>query len=164
MNKLLPKRKAIGAPIDTSYFYDRSIPEPNTGCWLWLGAVSLNGYGVIRKDGKAQRAHRASYFAATGVQLSSGIDVCHRCDTRCCVNADHLFPGTRKDNMRDCANKGRIRLPNLSGEDCPASRLTAAEVLRIRQDARSNRQIAINYGVDKGTIAGIKNRTTWKSL
>lgn len=147
-----------------SYFERRSIPEPNTGCWLWLGAAQWSGYGVIRTRQKTARAHRAAYEAATGNRLPSSIDVCHRCDNPACVNPDHLFAGSRTDNMRDCSNKGRLRLPTLIGEACPAAKLSSADVLAIRTDSRSQRVLGRLYGVDKGTIAAIRNRTTWRHL
>lgn len=52
-------------------------------------------------------AHRYAYELVNG-PIPDGIDVCHRCDNRGCVRFDHLFAGTRSDNMRDASSKGRI--------------------------------------------------------
>jgi hypothetical protein len=158
------RRKSRGAPYTTEFFLDRSIPEPNSGCWFWMNATAPNGYGVVNVGRRTTRAHRLSYEVAHGVRLPSSIDVCHTCDIRCCVNPDHLFKGTRADNMRDCAEKGRIRIPGLAGEDLPQSVLTERQVLEIRASRKSQRALARDYGVDKGTIAHIVHRKTWKHI
>lgn len=158
-------RRPVGAPVTVDYLLSQSIPEPNSGCWLWLGACHARGYGVIRIDRRTKRAHRVMYEIAKGVCLTSDVDVCHRCDVRCCVNPDHLFVGSRAENMRDCSNKGRIVLPILSGDRCPNSRLTSEQVLAIRDDKQqSNRALARKYGVDKGTIACIRDGRTWSDM
>lgn len=155
------ERKPRGEPLTTQYFLDRSMPEPNSGCWIWMQADAANGYGAVRTNGKNTRAHRASYIAAFNVDIPSTVDVCHRCDTRLCVNPDHLFVGSRSDNMQDCSAKGRLKMPNAPGEKCPAAKLTADDVRAIRQDGRSHRAIGRAYGVDKSTIGQILRGITW---
>lgn len=160
------QKRRHGTPITLDFFLDRSSPEPNSGCWIWLNAISWNGYGAVnRGDGKGiTRAHRLCYEIANGVTLPESIDVCHSCDIRCCVNPDHLFAGSRTDNMRDCANKGRSITPDLRGEDCPAAKLTENNVLAIRSSGLSLRAIARIYGVNKGTIGLIVHRKTWRHI
>lgn len=58
----------------------RAIPEPNSGCWIWLGAHRGRGYGTIRHHGNTTLAHRLSYELTAGVVIPSGSFVCHRCD------------------------------------------------------------------------------------
>lgn len=87
--------------------FDASVtPEPNTGCWLWVGTIGRNGYGRIRRDGVRLWAHRFSYERFKG-PIPSGTEICHTCDTPLCVNPDHLFAGTHTENMRDSVRKGR---------------------------------------------------------
>jgi hypothetical protein len=157
------KRKTRYAPLDINYFLDRSMPEPNSGCWIWMMAAYPNGYGAMRVGGKTRNAHRFAFAVATGRDVG-GLGVCHKCDNRLCVNPDHLFLGTRGDNMRDCSQKGRVKIPGMAGEQLTQSKFTEAEVLKIRTDSRSNRALARFYGVDKGTISCIRRRLTWKHV
>lgn len=151
--------------IDVDYFFNRSIPEPNSGCWLWDGAVSSNGYGSIRCDGKTLKAHRKSYEVFYGEKIAEDKDACHKCDVRCCVNPEHIFIGTRKENMADCISKERFSfIENGKGESSPSSKLTESEVISIRNDKRSTRVLGRIYGVDRRTISFIKKRITWSHI
>jgi len=91
-------------------FEEKFIPEPNSGCWIWVAASFKNGYGAFRIGGKRPYehcAHRASWRIFHG-EIPHGMDVCHRCDSPWCVNPDHLFLGSRSENFADAKNKGRI--------------------------------------------------------
>jgi hypothetical protein len=87
---------------------DRVIPEPNSGCLLWEGAVAGAGYGVIGRNGKSVYVHRVAWEEAQRA-IPDGMQVLHRCDVPACCNIEHLFLGTVADNMRDKSAKGRVR-------------------------------------------------------
>lgn len=160
------KRKSKGAPHTIDYFFDRSIPEPNTGCWIWLYASndSGGGYGSVNIGGKMRGAHRAAYECANGVKLDSAVYVCHRCDVSMCVNPAHLFLGTHLENMADCVRKGRNRFPVMVGEDCHKAKLTEADVTSIRTSSRPALQMAKEFGVSRDTIYAIRSGKTWKHV
>ena len=91
-------------------FLSNYIPVPESGCWLWLGGTSRHGYGQLGGHRKNVLAHRAFYVAHKG-EMPAGVCVCHKCDTPLCVNPDHMFLGTQKDNAidRERKNRGRHR-------------------------------------------------------
>lgn len=92
--------------VDADRIQALCVPEPNTGCWLWIGRMGPNGYGEIRVDGKMKRAHRVSRTVFGG-EFDHNLHVLHKCDVKICVNPDHLRLGTHDDNMRDLASKRR---------------------------------------------------------
>jgi hypothetical protein len=75
-----------------------SMPEPNTGCWLWLSTIGNDGYPQINVDGKTKRAHRISYEASKGA-IPSGLTIDHLCKQPVCVNPDHLEAVTLRINL-----------------------------------------------------------------
>lgn len=83
---------------------EKSIPEPNSGCWLWE-ATTRRGYGRVRVNGKMTTATRASY--ATFICDPGDLHVLHKCDNPLCINPEHLFLGNHNDNMRDMSTKCR---------------------------------------------------------
>jgi hypothetical protein len=75
----------------------KTIPEPNSGCLLWLGPVNQFGYGRASIKGRKQVAHRAVYEMACG-PVPDGLELDHLCRVRCCVNVAHLEPVTKQVN------------------------------------------------------------------
>src|SRR5690606_28396088 len=92
-------------------FMSKWEPVTETGCWLWTGAAGRYGILVVRRNGKSKtlRAHRVAYELFRG-EVPAGQVVCHRCDVPFCVNPDHLFTGTQRDNLLDGVRKGRIQI------------------------------------------------------
>ena len=106
------------------------MPEPNSGCWLWLGTDSGEGYGSFFYEGRPQLAHRVSWQIHRGDL--NGLWVLHHCDTRGCVNPDHLYLGTVKENSRDAIARNRIAPYLPRGETHPKARFTESVVRDIR--------------------------------
>lgn len=72
-------------------------PEPNTGCWLWTGAVNKGGYGTLSVEGCTELAHRLM-ARCYGISIADGMEIDHRCRQRCCVNPAHLRQITSRTN------------------------------------------------------------------
>ncbi len=153
--KMLDRREISNQVGALDRFYRYYIPEPNSGCWLWLGTLCC-GYGLIMVDGTRWRAHRYSWTLHNG-PIPDGLFVCHRCDIRECVNPSHLFLGTCDDNLKDMVRKGR----SCVGEKHGRAKLTVADVVSIRADGRYQKIIASEYGVHESTVGKIKRRVIW---
>lgn len=75
------------------------IPEPNSGCWLWLGSLDSSGYGIFEFKGKSLGAHRVLHDWKKGAPPPD-YERDHLCRTRCCANPDHVEAVTASENVR----------------------------------------------------------------
>lgn len=88
-------------------FHEKYEPVPESGCWIWTGALAVSGYGSINiGNHRSETAHRVSYMLHKG-EIPKGMHICHSCDVRQCVNPSHLFAGSNLDNILDSMSKGR---------------------------------------------------------
>lgn len=126
-------------------------------CWEWTARRDKNGYGMLGND----RAHRFSFSLANG-GIPDGMQVLHHCDNPPCVNPDHLWLGTPKDNARDRNAKGRHD-PQIGSTNGNA-KLTELEIPRIRDMiacGASNQDIGAWFGVSAGMIWHIRKGNNW---
>lgn len=127
--------------------------KTESGCMEFNGCVQSNGYSRATVRRKTDYAHRHIYRLIKG-EIPSGMDVCHSCDNRKCINPDHLFLGTRRENMQDAVKKGR----QAKGARLPQTILGEQDRSRIVADARSGRpykEIAREIGICRQHVGKI---------
>ncbi|MGH1502812.1 MAG: HNH endonuclease signature motif containing protein [Acidimicrobiales bacterium] len=128
-------------------------------CHEWKAAKQR--YGMFNAGGVMVRAHRLAYVLEYG-GIPEGAHVLHHCDNPGCVNPEHLFLGSHRDNMKDKERKGRARYREIG------RKLTAKDVLSIRQrhkDGESVGSIARTYPqLHNSTIHAVVRRKTWKHI
>lgn len=117
-------------------FYRHTIPEPNSGCLLWIGSANEHGRGFFQMDGRLQRAPRVAWQIERGPIPGDGTCVLHRCDVPACVRIDHLFLGTHADNMADARAKGRLAAALRRRTHCSRGHEYTPETSRIRRGHR----------------------------
>lgn len=131
-------------------------PEPFSGCWLWTGTVTSNGYAKIHFSNprRSESAHRVSWELYR-YAIPKGLNVLHRCDVRCCVNPAHLFLGTMVDNAQDCIRKGRFRCRKLTSVDL--------EVIRASKGLLTSIELGAQLKVHSSTICRVWLHQTYKT-
>lgn len=144
--------------------------NPITGCWEWQGSKKI-GYGhtIIgsRKNGTRHSiaAHRLAYLTWKG-EIPEGYFVCHKCDNPSCINPEHLFVGTRQDNVDDRERKGRNVVK--TGEEQPLAKLTKKAVKDARWEYYYKRTkisvLAKMYGVSYPAMKNAIVGKTWKCV
>lgn len=140
-----------GEAFDVSYIEKRIERVPFSGCWIWLRGLQTHGHGVARFRGAATTAHRVSWTIFRGDP--GQMCVLHRCDVPACVNPEHLFLGTRADNVADMDAKGRRGNRKLT-----ESQARAALSLK---GSLTGRALADRLGVSEATISLLWARKSW---
>jgi hypothetical protein len=132
------------------------MPEPNSGCWLWVAGASGVGYGQVYIDRKPHSTHRVSYEQHRGA-IPKGAYVLHKCHNRLCVNPEHLELGTHKKNMEHMAIAERTF----------GTRLTRERVERLRQlraEGVTWENLAHDFGLPLSTVHAAGTGKTWRHV
>ena len=154
-------------------FFSKTKLNPSTNCIEWQNAKDKFGYGKIKYADGVRSTHRIAFELKYG-PIPEDLCVLHKCDNPSCINVDHLFLGTRAENMADKVAKGRQskgpeqhrnRKPN-TGENNGRAKLSLQDVTEIR-DLYDNgickqSELAERYGVDWRQIHRIIKRKHWK--
>lgn len=168
-----------------------------SGCWEWTANFVSAGYGrtyAAKVDGRDRHilAHRLSYMIHFG-RIEDKMCVMHKCDNPKCVNPKHLMIGTKGDNNKDRAAKGRSSRGDnhyskknpekLSRGDSHYSRtrpsalargsshgqakLTERDVIEIRRMKKTGRpvsEITSRFAISRTNAYDILKRRTWKHV
>jgi hypothetical protein len=138
--------------------------EKTDSCWIWKAKARCNGYGLFKINQRNIPAHRISYQIHNG-DFDFNLHVLHKCDIRNCVNPDHLFLGTNKDNVDDKVSKDR----QAKGSDNGNSILSENDVIEIKELLKYKyygyiRHMMKKYNVSERCILDIKSGRTWKHI
>jgi predicted DNA-binding protein YlxM (UPF0122 family) len=148
----------------TSRFHERYKINEETNCWEWTHGKTKSGYGRFSLNGQMIRAHRFSYHIYNEIDPGR-FECCHHCDNKICVNPQHLFLGTAKDNALDRENKKRH--PHPSGENSKSSKLTNEQVLEIKKmllNGVTLPEIEKLFSVTNSTVSAIKMGDRWSHV
>jgi len=139
--------------------FTKGFVVADCGCWLWTKCCNPGGYGLIEINKVVLMTHRVSWYLRYG-PIPEGAKLLHKCDTRNCVNPDHLFLGTNADNQHDKVAKGR----QAKGVTQGSAKLTERQVRQIRKAEGTQIEIAKRFGVNQTLISAIKRRVIWKHI
>jgi hypothetical protein len=144
-------------------FWSKVDKKGKNECWEWLTGKNWGGYGIFSIDRRKHAAHRVSWQINIG-PIPKGKFVCHKCDNPGCVNPNHLFVGTHRENMQDMIRKGRafrgyrINYHKLSSEQ--------VEEIRLEYAQGSCRQVdlAHKHNISKTQIGRIVRGEDWPHI
>ncbi len=155
------------------------VPELGK-CWAWTAPLNPDGYGMYSYERRSIGAHRVSYYLRHGRPTDKTMQVLHKCDNPACVNPDHLFLGTQKDNIQDCIKKGRHTVPFLDPKwskkrmECTPRGIhngmakmnpeSVKELRQLRSQGWSYRSLMDKYGITMRAVACIVKRITWRHV
>lgn len=182
MKKILEQLASLADQLDTSGYYNIAVEIDNLlkktafyadpeerfwakvnktpTCWIWQGAKTTGGYGIVTIGGKNYSAHKLSWQWANGKPVPEGQVLLHKCDNPLCVNPEHLTPDTQQNNVLDRVNKGR----SAKGRENGRARLKEKDIKKIkslRSKGWTETAIAKQFGVGRSTISNILHGRTW---
>jgi hypothetical protein len=141
-------------------FWSKVDKDCENGCWEWTAARNWFGYGVwgTNKGGNSL-SHRTAWSLKNG-PIPKGIKICHRCDNPPCCNPDHLFSGTQKQNLQDCASKGRTSR-GVNRKHAKLNEEKVREIITLNKSGLSQNKLAIRFMVTRSVIGDVVHRRGW---
>ena len=148
-------------------FLQRIKKEAN-GCWIWTHTINSKGYAHFCMNGRLHTGGRAAWMLFRGV-IPSIMVICHICDRRACVNPDHLFLGTQRDNVLDMFSKrGKYSIRGYPGTEHCSSKFTTKEIQNIRKRYRKGSvsfgSLAKELNVSRGCIQKIVTHKSYRNI
>lgn len=154
--RMRPSKKL--SPEDNSrHFWSKVIKGEGDQCWGWNGPHFSTGYGMFNVNSIPITASRKMWMEVHG-DIPKGMVICHKCDNRKCVNPNHLFIGTQRDNIADMVSKGRGKT-RFNGH--PAAKIIGEDFEKCKQlilSGENPRKIAADFGVHIASIYKIRKK------
>lgn len=156
-----------------SRFWAKVDQRGKDDCWNWTAYHKKTGmgYGSVMITYAARQTHRPAHRVAyelTKGPIPAGLLVLHKCDNPLCVNPNHLFTGTVKDNTQDMMQKGRSRAHYLMGSKNYRAKITEAQAIEIKNKYQPRKygckQLAEEYGISFQAVWLIVTGKGWKHL
>jgi hypothetical protein len=145
--------------------FESKVVKSESGCWEWSGSKFNAGYGIFCMAGRGRKtfaAHRISWMMNSGQDIPPKMMICHKCDNRGCVNPDHLYLGTGRDNNMDTVSRGRGN--RVVGSACPWSKVTEQDVMKIHAHTGPQTELAKELGISTSQVSHIKSGRRWPHI
>lgn len=142
----------MGKPLDVNDRFWSKVSSPDeNGCRVWTASRHRLGYGHFRLNGKVEASHRVAFLLHHGREPEDCL--LHSCDNRACCEPSHLREGSHKDNMEECALRGRSRSPR-AGNGKPKLTLKdrASITSRFHSGENNKSALAREFGVSPSRI------------
>lgn len=148
---------------DIERFWSKVDVKGEDECWEWKKCKDKDGYGQYQINKKKYLSHRISWILENG-DIPKKMCICHKCDNPSCVNPNHLFLGTNKNNSEDMTNKNR----QAKGENQGLHKLTEKQILEIRLKyipyKYTQQKLAEEYNISRSLIGYIVRNKIWKHI
>lgn len=135
-------------------------------CWIWNAGLFSSGYGQFFNGKNKITAHRYSYILHNGTIENNKLVVCHSCDNKKCVNPEHLFLGTQKQNIRDMMSKNRQKFGKHPGQLNGRAKITKKQVDEIRKKYYNEKISALKlgkeYNISESQTLRIIKKQSWR--
>lgn len=134
-------------------------------CWIWKGAKTTAGYGVLRVNYKPRYTHRLMWMLHNKTNIPKKDCICHSCDNPPCCNPAHLFLGSQADNLKDARDKGKMEMAR--GINHHATELSEDDIRQIRylgQTKMTHKDIGERFGTTRMSVNDIIHKRTWAHI
>lgn len=138
---------------------NRTIFNGEKGCHLWKGYFSKDGYALIKHKGQKYKVARYLLETVLKRKLLPGMETCHDCNNRGCINPEHVYEGTHAQNGIDMANSNILK-----GEKCASHKInreTAKTIKILLKNGNSITQIVKDLNISKNIVKNIKYQRSW---
>ena len=159
LNSRCPKCQSLGdiyERISNRYSISKS------GCHEWTSYLSKKGYAKINYKGKCFGIAKLIFEKKLNRKLKKGYETCHICNNSKCINPEHLYEGTHRQNGRDLSKSGI-----LNGEKGPNVKITEKRAIQIKVMLKKEitvTNISKKLSVPRTIVANIKYGQSWRWL